>query len=74
MDSKERNGHRGLIGRPMCFTTRQAELGNGMGRSDIIDERLMFNRASCKATRKACFSCCCRREPRCSSMALMLYA
>jgi hypothetical protein len=40
MNTKEHNGHRRLIGRPMYFTTREAELGNGMGRPDIIDERL----------------------------------
>ena len=39
MDTKERNGHRRLIGRSMCFTTMEAELGNGTGRPDFIDER-----------------------------------
>ena len=39
IDSKECNGHRRLIGRSMCFTTREAESDNGMGRPDIIDER-----------------------------------
>jgi hypothetical protein len=52
MDSKERNGHRGPIGRPMCFTTREAELGNGMGRSDIIDERLYVQSSELQSNAK----------------------
>jgi hypothetical protein len=39
MDPKECNGHRRLIGRLRCFTTRETESDNDMGRLDIIDER-----------------------------------
>jgi len=52
MDTKERNGHRRLIGRPMCFTTREAELGNGMGRPDIIDERLYVQSSELQSNAK----------------------
>jgi hypothetical protein len=52
MDTKERNGHRRLVGRPMCFTTREAELGNGMGRPDIIDERLYVQSSELQSNAK----------------------
>ena len=40
MDSKELNGHHRLVGQSMCSTTADAELDNGIGRCDIIEERL----------------------------------
>jgi hypothetical protein len=55
MDSKGRNGHRRLVGRPMCFTTREAELGNGMGRPDIIDERLYVQPSELQSNAKGLF-------------------
>ena len=39
MESKEHNGHRRPPGRPMSFTTAEAEWDNGIGRRDVIDER-----------------------------------
>ena len=52
MDTKERNGHRRLIGRPMCFTAREAELGNGMGRPNIIEERLYVQSSELQSNAK----------------------